>query len=99
VGPAASARAARARRSRRGRATSGRRTRESPRTLCWLRRATPHRARHGARSDHGHGFARARVRRLGRAALRLLEGLLLQALALELREIVDEQLAVQVIRL
>src|SRR5262245_54177547 len=49
-------------------------------------------------SDHGHGSA-ARVRSFRRGAFRFLGGFFLQALALELGEIVDEQLAFEVVHL
>src|SRR6185503_3999686 len=50
-------------------------------------------------SDHGHGRATARIRSIGRGALRFLDGLLFQALALQLGEVVDEQLAFEVVHL
>src|SRR5947207_5271071 len=73
------------------------RTAACRRTRC-VRECSRHdRRRAAAASDHGHGLPLAG--RFRRGALHLLRGLLLEALALELGKIVDEELPLEVIHL
>src|SRR5688572_5390260 len=90
---AASKRAAPWRRWRRGHASSERRTPAFPRTRYGRWRATTA----AVLSDDGHGLPCALFRGVLGSALRFLRGLLLQAFALEVGQIVDEQLALEVI--